>query len=143
MQTADQKPDLSFPKSRKLCGDKAIGILFAKGQAFTKHPFRVVYLPLRADELRPGEAPLRMMISVGKKRFKRAVKRNRVKRQTREAWRKSKHVVEDAIAAHPAIQGLHVALIFCGDGLPLSADVDRAIDKATSKLALIINETAL
>ncbi len=93
--------------------------------------------------MRQGEAPLRLMISVGKKRFKRAVKRNRVKRQTREAWRKSKHVVEDAIAANTAIQGLHVALIFCGDGLPLSADVDRAIDKATNKLALIINETAL
>lgn len=142
MQTDDQKPDLSFPKSQKLCGDKAIGTLFAKGQAFTKHPFRVVYLPIQADEMRPGEAPLRLMISVGKKRFKRAVKRNRVKRQAREAWRKSKHIVEDAIAVNISIQGLHVALIFCGDGLPLSTDVDRAIDKAANKLALLINESA-
>ncbi len=141
MQTSDEKPDQHFPKAQKLYGDKAISELFEKGQAFTKHPFRVVYQPL--DTLREGEAAVRMMISVGKKKFKRAVKRNRVKRQTREAWRKTKYIVEETIAAHGSIRGVRVAFIYCGDGLPKSSDVERGIEKAALKLSTILKDTTL
>ena len=44
------------------------------------------YLPV--EEL---EAPVSILVSVSKRRFKRAVKRNRVKRQIREAYRMNKH----------------------------------------------------
>ena len=40
-----------------------------------------------------------ILISVPKKRFKRAVKRNLVKRQVREAYRKNKHLLLDALAS--------------------------------------------
>ena len=134
MPTSDERVDLHFPKAQKLCGEKAIGLLFEKGEAFSKYPFRVVYLPL--PELREGEAAVRMLVSVGKKRFKRAVKRNRVKRQTREAWRKAKHAVSDKF------RGLHVAFIFCGDGLPKTADVERSVAKVAARLASAITAPA-
>ena len=140
MPTSDERVDLHFPKAQKLCGEKAIGLLFAKGEAFSKYPFRVVYLPL--PELREGEAAVRMLVSVGKKRFKRAVKRNRVKRQTREAWRKAKHAVEQAVGASDKFRGLHVAFIFCGDGLPKTADVERSVAKVAARLASAITAPA-
>ncbi len=140
MLTSDEHIDLHFPKAQKLCGDKAIERLFEKGEAFSRYPFRVVYLPL--TELREGEAAVRMLISVGKKRFKRAVKRNRVKRQAREAWRKVKHIVEQAVAASDTVRGLHVAFIFCGDGLPTTPDVEKAMAKAAARLATIVTEVA-
>ena len=46
-----------------------------------------------------GEAPVSILISVPKKRFKRAVKRNLVKRRVREAYRKNKQLLTDALVA--------------------------------------------
>ena len=54
-------------------------------KSFSIFPIRVVYMPVEQ-----GEAPASILISVSKRRFKRAVKRNRVKRQIREAYRKNK-----------------------------------------------------
>lgn len=45
------------------------------------------------------DAAASILISVPKKRFKRAVKRNLVKRQVREAYRKNKHLLLDALAS--------------------------------------------
>ena len=53
-------------------------------KSFSIFPIRVVYMPVEQ-----GEAPASILISVSKRRFKRAVKRNRVKRQIREAYRKN------------------------------------------------------
>ena len=52
-------------------------------KSFSIFPIRVVYMPVEQ-----GEVPASILISVSKRRFKRAVKRNRVKRQIREAYRK-------------------------------------------------------
>lgn len=91
------------------------------------------------DQPREGEAPLRMMVSVGKKRFKRAVKRNRVKRLVREAWRLRKADVEAAMMA-AGVKGLHVAFIFLSSELPSFADVDAAMAKSIDKLVSSISK---
>ena len=68
--------------------------MFAGGsRSFSVFPLRVVYLPV--EEL---EADASILISVSKRRFKRAVKRNRVKRQIREAYRVNKHELLNALA---------------------------------------------
>ena len=48
-------------------------------------PIRMVYMQAEMDDV-----PVEVMVSVSKRHFKRAVKRNRVKRQIREAYRKNK-----------------------------------------------------
>lgn len=73
----------SFPKSEHLCGEKRIMRLFTDGDAFIVYPFRIVYL---VEENNDRHTPS-VLISVPKKRFKRAVKRNRLKRLMREAYR--------------------------------------------------------
>ena len=61
--------------------------LFSGGsKSLSAFPLRIVYM-LVEDENLPTAS---LLISVPKKRFKRAVKRNRVKRQIREAYRKNK-----------------------------------------------------
>lgn len=141
MHTADdeKRGDNSFPKAQKLCGDKVVGHLFDVGASFSKYPFRIVFLARETKS--PGEQAVRMLVSVGKKRFKRAVKRNRVKRLTREAWRHSKSIVEDAVAAQAAYGGLHVAFVFCGDRLPTADEVNKAVGKAAERLASVISGT--
>lgn len=79
------KEDL--PKYERICKQNDIVSLFDKGLGFSSYPYRVVYM------FRPvGENPptCRLLISVSKKRFHHAFKRNRVKRLMREAWRRNK-----------------------------------------------------
>ena len=76
-----------FPKYERICKENEIQSLFEKGAGFSCYPYRVVYL------FRPvGDKPVtcRLLLSVSKKRFHHAFKRNRVKRLIRESWRKNK-----------------------------------------------------
>ena len=74
-------------------------------KSFSIFPIRVVYMPVEQ-----GEAPASILISVSKRRFKRAVKRNRVKRQIREAYRKNKSLLVDELQRRE--QRLAVAFIY-------------------------------
>ena len=74
-------------KAERLNSKILIGKMFEGGhsKSFSIFPIRVVYMPVEQ-----GEVPATILISVSKRRFKRAVKRNRVKRQIREVYRKNK-----------------------------------------------------
>ena len=76
--------DASLPKSERLCGLKAVGELFQTGKSASAGCLRCKFL-LRGD----GEAS-RMVVSVPKRSFKRAVKRNLLKRRIRESYRRQK-----------------------------------------------------
>ena len=76
-----------FPKYERICKENDIQTLFGKGDGVSVYPFRVVFRFWR-DESRPPTC--RVLVSVSKKRFHHAFKRNRVKRLMREAWRKNK-----------------------------------------------------
>lgn len=136
-ESPTQSVSFAFPKSRKLCGETTVDRLFREGSGFSRFPLRVVYIV--NDQPREGEAPLRMMVSVGKKRFKRAVKRNRVKRLVREAWRLRMADVEAAMS-EANVRGLHVAFVFLSGELPSFADVDAAMSKAIDKLVSAISK---
>lgn len=76
-------------RSERLRGDKTISRLFTEGHSGFVFPFRYFYIFGEAD----GDAPAAMLVSVPKKLFKRAVKRNLLKRRTREAYRLEKSAV--------------------------------------------------
>lgn len=64
---------------KRLKGKKQIEILFEEGRSINAFPFRLIFL--ESSETAIG-------ISVGKKNFKLAVDRNRIKRQMRESAKK-------------------------------------------------------
>ena len=76
-----------LPKYERICKDNDIQALFGKGLGVSVYPYRVVYL-FRQDDDHP--VTVRLLVSVSKKRFHHAFKRNRVKRLIREAWRRNK-----------------------------------------------------
>ena len=67
-----------------------------------------------------------MVISVPKKHFKRAVKRNRVKRQVREAYRKHKSYVTLRVKELTDKQ-LLIAFIWLSNELTDSVTVDQRV----------------
>ena len=84
-------------KEERICSKKLIEKLFKGGRSksMVAYPLRVVYAQKADDE---GEnVPAQMLVSVSKRHFKHAVDRNRVKRQVREAYRKHKHTVTQAL----------------------------------------------
>jgi ribonuclease P protein component len=76
---------LTFRKNERLTGEIRIKELFDKGSFFLVFPFRIGFLPIQKSDI-----PVEVVISAPKRNFKRAVKRNRIKRQTRECYRKNK-----------------------------------------------------
>lgn len=77
------QPSFQFPKKDKLCSHSVIEELFAQGTSFVCFPFRIIYLPMTL----PEDVSAQVMFSVSKRRFKRAVHRNLLKRRCREAYR--------------------------------------------------------
>jgi ribonuclease P protein component len=78
---------LAFPKSERLCGVKVISALFAEGRSLTLPHMRVICRIIPATGVLP---PARVLITVPKRHFKRAVDRNLMRRRIREAWRKNR-----------------------------------------------------
>lgn len=77
----------TFPKKEHLTGQKNIEELYRKGESFLVFPYRVVFLGVSETN---EQLPVRALMSVSKKRFKKAVHRNRVKRLMRESYRQNK-----------------------------------------------------
>ena len=75
----------TLPKTERLCGKTSISVLLAKGKHGNVPGMRFLWLD------KTGNDSNRIMISVPKKLFKRAVKRNLLKRRIRESYRKQKH----------------------------------------------------
>ena len=76
--------DARLPKTERLSGATAVAALFEHGKHFQAGCLRCKYLP------RTDEGPSRIVVSVPKRSFKRAVKRNLLKRRIRESYRRQK-----------------------------------------------------
>lgn len=80
---------MSFPKKEKLKSKKLIDQLFVEGKSVSNYPIKLIYLK---TEL-PFDVPIQTGVTVPKKNFKSAVKRNRIKRLMRESYRLNKALV--------------------------------------------------
>lgn len=124
--------EYTLSKKERLNSKAVIERLFAGGsKSFPSYPLRVVYMPQESDEKDVPAASI--LISVPKKRFKRAVKRNLVKRQVREAYRKNKHLLLDALASKN--KRLVLAFIWLDNNIHSSAEVEEKVKKLLLHIA--------
>jgi ribonuclease P protein component len=77
----------TFKKHERLAGQKITDKLFSQGKSFTFPPFRMIWLIQDQTAIYPAQ----VLITVSKKRIKKAVDRNLIKRRIREAYRKNKN----------------------------------------------------
>ncbi|MES3019227.1 MAG: ribonuclease P protein component [Bacteroidota bacterium] len=119
----------SFSKEERLCSVKLIDKLFHSGSSFLLYPFRIIWL----QEPLPAESPVQVLISVPKKKFKRAVDRNLLKRRMREIYRlqKTEHL-------YPFLQEHSVTIIlginYIGNEIGEYAFMEKKFNAAILKL---------
>lgn len=126
-------------KEERIYSKKLIDALFQGGRSrsISAFPLRVVYMEIETDNPdHPDRPQTQMLISVPKRCFKRAVKRNRVKRQVREAYRRNKQIVCNHRIA--------MAFIWLDDQLHPTEKVESRVVKLLSRIneQLQKNETS-
>ncbi len=119
-----------LPKYERICKDNDIQALFGKGLGVSVYPYRVIFI-FRHDDDHP--VTVRLLVSVSKKRFHHAFKRNRVKRLIREAWRRNKGQLYE-ICQRDNIS-LDVALVY-------TATVIHSYEEMLAKTKKAVNEIA-
>lgn len=119
----------SFNKEERLCSIKLIDRLFHDGSSFLLYPFRIVWLPENLN----SDNPVQVLISVPKKRFKRAVDRNLIKRRIREIYRlqKSEHLYP-FLKEHSV--NLLLSINYIGNNIADYAFMDKKLSAAIGKL---------
>ena len=116
-------------KSERLCRKKLIGEMFSgKARSFASFPLRVVYLPVTEQ---PCSATI--LVSVSKRRFKRAVKRNRIKRQVREAYRLNKQLLLQSLEEKN--MQVAIAFIYLSDKLVPTSHINDQMKRILHRLA--------
>jgi ribonuclease P protein component len=118
-------------KTERLKSRKAIGELFEKGNNFSISPFRVLYQQTAIEGLQ-------VAVGVSSKNFKRAVDRNRIKRQIREAYRLEKIPLQQLLRSRK--KGMRIFLTYTGKAMPEYAAVLAIVGKCLNKLLKQLNE---
>jgi ribonuclease P protein component len=113
-----------FPKKERLCLRNDINRLFNHGLSFIAYPLRILYL----SETVVSKSGVEVLISVSKKRFKRAVRRNRIKRLICEVYRLNNSELKSVVSQND--KRLHIALVYVSSDLPVYKDVETSMIKA-------------
>jgi len=136
-----EKHEKRLRKEERLCSKKLIETVFGPGgsHAMTAFPLKAVYRLVDGksttstlDEM-TALSNVQVLVSVPKKHFKRAVKRNRVKRQVREAYRKHKRLVSLRVNELSDMQ-LLIAFIWLSDELSDSIMVEKRVSNLLQRI---------
>ena len=119
----------SLHKGERLKSAALMDLAFKQGVKIKAFPVlvRATTAPLTQD------VPFQAAFTVGKKSFRRAVDRNRIKRLLREAWRVEKSDL--AKNWQPGSPQWAVVFIFVGQEVPSFDDCRRWVRHAAGKLA--------
>jgi ribonuclease P protein component len=113
--------DFSFRKEERLLNRKAFEFLVQKGTVYFSYPFRVIWF--KAEEEQPF--PVKVAFTVPKKKFKRANKRNFLKRRMREAFRLHKNPFYSELEKNN--QQIILLIVYIGTDILPYHDIEKKI----------------
>jgi len=130
MSNAPAAMRFTFSKQERLNSEKIIARLYESGFVVSKYPLRVTALVLDRTEL-PEGIVAQAMINASKRKLKKAVHRNRMKRILRELYRHRKHQLYTLLEKEGL--GLALAVIYSGTHIAEFWDLEKSFDKIWRK----------
>lgn len=121
----------TFNKSERLTHKPTINHLFSgqnKNKRLNAYPLSLVFFEVEPN----SDSPAQVLISVPKKKLRKAVQRNRIKRLVREAYRLQKHELYKAIGPDKQIA---LAIVYLKDELSSFASIQKAVTKLLNDLS--------
>lgn len=142
---------MKLPKSGRIHHRSLQEQLFRNGSSIYSSRLKLVWNSLDADRLRknfrdsvpPGIGPVQLLVSVPKKRRKRAVDRVLLRRRIREAYRDAYAPLLEKVVAIPSIRTLSVAIIYQADHNILYAEIRENVVKLIEKLIIKLEKKYL
>lgn len=136
------KVSLKFPKEERLHHRSLVEGLFRVGKSFYEFPFRVTWRILSHDELQKNFrnkvpekiGPLQIMVTVPKKKRRKATDRVLLRRRIREAYRLNRHALRSMVEDNPDIGTLSVALVYINEHNLQYSDIEMKIKSLLVKL---------
>jgi len=114
-------------KKNRLCTEKEIGVLFANGTANFIHPIKLVYLI--SNNYEDG---YKLLVSVSKRNFKKAVDRNLIKRRIKEAFRIKISPISKILETKGL--GINIAFIYVSKNIPTAQEIEMTVTRQISYL---------
>lgn len=142
-----EKGNLCFPKEERLHHRSLVEGLFRKGTTFYDFPFRVTWRTLSSKDLEnnfrnnvpPGIGSLQILVTVPKKKRRKAVDRVQMRRRIREAYRLNRIDLRNFIDVSQNIKTLSVGMVYIHDkNLPFST-IENKMKSVLAKLQLRLN----
>jgi len=125
---------LTFGKEEKLKSRKLINDLFQSGTVVKSYPIRIHYMVSQGQQ----DYFLKTGVSVSKRNFKRAVDRNKIKRQLREAYRLHSIDLKDALTNH-GLQ-LCMMIIYTDRKFTPTQQIESKVSKCIDKIVCQLPE---
>jgi ribonuclease P protein component len=121
-------------KAERLSSKAVIDRLFSGGNgSMAMFPLRIVWMLSERSQGDDAVPPVRMLVSIPKKRLRHAVDRNRMKRQVREAYRLNKEILWKALEASD--KRIDIAFIGITDQPVSSQSVHRSVVKSLVRIS--------
>jgi ribonuclease P protein component len=122
----------TFKKEERLCNKRLIDELFRSGSSFLCYPFRVAWLQVST----PQAVPVQVVFAVAKKRYKRAVDRNVIKRRMREVYRLHK---QQGLYQHLNDKQIILSIGYIGNEITEYRFMEKKMQKLLHQLNELIN----
>lgn len=117
-----------FTKSERIHSKSEIDSLFLTGESLFVYPFKIIIKTSDTVSL----PRVKILISVPKKKYSKAVDRNRIKRLIRESYRLNKNVLLNHLNDnHPSLQ---IAFIYVDKKIAPYSSIEKSMIKSLDKI---------
>lgn len=131
---SEKGPAFRLMKEERLCSKKLIQEIFEKGTVVYAHPLKVFYI---ANECSFN----RILITVPKRNYKKAVDRNLLKRRIREAFRLSKPLVPATVPVDSPFAD--IAVVYISNEILEFHQIRNKINNVLAKIRKSLAEKSL